>query len=1373
VTATVASLEHMTAPAAARGGCSEPLVLANLLNDLDALVPLLLREIRCASWLDAYLIAAGMNQIAEDWLHPDPAGIGEISRALAARRRYVAAGAARTAAAAATRLRRLRRRRSVRDAARWQRDLAALVDALAERTLAPPLHDATAPMLAAATVIAARLPSLPGDLRREVLRLPSCFRSFDQQPADVEQLVDKVARRRPKRDRPIVVAGIRTSGSYLAPLAAAALRRQGYRSVGVLTIRPGCGLRAPERRLLRNAGARGGAVLLTDDPPATGESLAAAAGDVERLGVPRTSIVLLLQSFGSGADLPPALVGYERVLLPWECWAIHALVAPPNVCSVVGELLAADSTVVAVERRSLPPPTRMRAHVAARYRFELVDSAGVRSVREIYVKGAGLGYLGRHALAVERALPGRVPRIHGIVDSLLFREWLPDERRAESSALDEAALAREVAAYAVQRRRALAVDEDVAQRLTGRSAVWEVASRLASGAFGRAWPLVHVAVVGPAFRRILRARSPSVVDGAMDLENWFTAERGRAPLVKVDADEKAFSSSDLSCYDAAFDVAGAAAAAGARIAPVALRDAYEDASGEQIDDERWLLYQLVALWSCARERPERAADADRAAARALQTYLAALYLEDVEPATEGPLCALDVDGVLETETLGFPGATPASMLSLRGLARHGFRTVLVTGRSVGEVVERCRAYRLAGGVAEYGSATYDASNDRIRIHVPAEDAHALDEVRARLLELDGVRVDPDYSLVVRASRVDGRRTRRALDPDTVAKTLAGVASTARIRVVQGEAQTDFVARDVDKGTGVRALIGELGGDAASMRPLAAAVGDTVEDLPLLALAERASAPGHAAPAVVGPRVRRERRPYQQGLALAVGRLLGHRPGACPVCRAPTWPSASAFLLAILGAREGGRSTLCRRALALRAAAAKVRVDGATTAATAATGRVASLAAHIVTPLYRDGYALVLASGITAVVGFAYWAVAAHVYSAAAIGLNSVLISSMMFLAGISQLNLSNVLVRFVPTAGTHTRRLVLASYGASAIVAAAASAGFIAVAARWSATFRVLDSSVGLQLWFVGATIVWCIFVLEDGVLTGLGQAVWTPIESGFFSVAKLALLLALATLVSTYGVFASWTVAVAASVVPVNFFVFRRFIPRAAATPLPPESGVTRREFIRYVAADYVGASCWLASTTLLPVIVAQEAGAAAAGYFSLAWIVSFPLLLVSANMGASLIVHGLRNQGELTRLARQMVVQTWRVVVPAAVALAVCGPYLLRVFGAAYSHEGATLLRILAVAAVANVVTTIAVSAARVRRRMTVVVAVLASQCALSLGLAVPLLRVYGIVGVGLAWLIGQLSVAVAVAVAHVGLRETVGRLRALRPGWERTPR
>src|ERR1700690_1752029 len=49
-----------------------PLLVRNLLNDLATLGPLLLDEVRRASWFNAYLLAAGMNQIVEDYLHPDP-----------------------------------------------------------------------------------------------------------------------------------------------------------------------------------------------------------------------------------------------------------------------------------------------------------------------------------------------------------------------------------------------------------------------------------------------------------------------------------------------------------------------------------------------------------------------------------------------------------------------------------------------------------------------------------------------------------------------------------------------------------------------------------------------------------------------------------------------------------------------------------------------------------------------------------------------------------------------------------------------------------------------------------------------------------------------------------------------------------------------------------------------------------------------------------------------------------------------------------------------------------------------------------------------------------------------------------------------------
>ncbi len=58
---------------------AEPLLLADLLNSLEDLANLLPRPLRGHNWLNAYLLAAGINQIVEDYLHPDPLALRRIA----------------------------------------------------------------------------------------------------------------------------------------------------------------------------------------------------------------------------------------------------------------------------------------------------------------------------------------------------------------------------------------------------------------------------------------------------------------------------------------------------------------------------------------------------------------------------------------------------------------------------------------------------------------------------------------------------------------------------------------------------------------------------------------------------------------------------------------------------------------------------------------------------------------------------------------------------------------------------------------------------------------------------------------------------------------------------------------------------------------------------------------------------------------------------------------------------------------------------------------------------------------------------------------------------------------------------------------------
>jgi hydroxymethylpyrimidine pyrophosphatase-like HAD family hydrolase len=282
-----------------------------------------------------------------------------------------------------------------------------------------------------------------------------------------------------------------------------------------------------------------------------------------------------------------------------------------------------------------------------------------------------------------------------------------------------------------------------------------------------------------------------------------------------------------------------------------------------------------------------------------------VFLRELPPVPPGgPLCALDVDGVLETEHLGFPALTASAARALRALLAHGYRPLLASGRSAAEIVERCRAYGLAGGVAEYGAVTYDAQEDRLRVLLSPDQGRRLDRLRAALMTIEDVHVDPGYRYSVRAFRYTrgGRRVR--LDAATSARALSRM-DRGEIAAIDGEGQTDFVVRAIDKGVGLRALTGALG-SAHEARPLAFAVGDTAADRPAFDLAAVAFAPANATADTRGAAVTVLRRAYQPGLEEAVRSVLGHRPGGCIRCRGPRLTDERELLLRVLGAQERGR-----------------------------------------------------------------------------------------------------------------------------------------------------------------------------------------------------------------------------------------------------------------------------------------------------------------------------------------------------------------------------------------------------------------------------------------------------------------------------------
>jgi len=415
------------------------------------------------------------------------------------------------------------------------------------------------------------------------------------------------------------------------------------------------------------------------------------------------------------------------------------------------------------------------------------------------------------------------------------------------------------------------------------------------------------------------------------------------------------------------------------------------------------------------------------------------------------------------------------------------------------------------------------------------------------------------------------------------------------------------------------------------------------------------------------------------------------------------------------------------------------------------GRLRGLARdHLARPLYRDGYALILSTGITSGLGFVFWVLAARLYPAETVGRNSAALAASILVSGVAQLNLMGALLRFLPRAGGATTRLIAGAYLVPCALAAALGVGFVAGVGRWAPELAGLRDDPRAGAGFVALAMVWCLAMLGDNVLTALGKTAWVPKQNAAVALAKIVLLVGFAGVGPAAA--AGWPILMAIGVplvvaaLPVGAIVFLRVAPAHARATADTAEGIGAAGLARFVAADYAGMLCTMGSTLTLPILVTEVVGPRENAYFYQAWLLATTLNTVAGNMATSLTVAGAGDPTAAAGHARAARRQLARLLIVPVIALVVAAPLALRPFGAEYAAGGATALRLLALAVPAYAVVVVGLALARVRRRMGDVILLQALSCAVTLGLAAALAPRFGVAGVAAAWLVAQFVAAAA---------------------------
>ncbi|MFE4410830.1 lipopolysaccharide biosynthesis protein [Streptomyces sp. NPDC056821] len=397
-------------------------------------------------------------------------------------------------------------------------------------------------------------------------------------------------------------------------------------------------------------------------------------------------------------------------------------------------------------------------------------------------------------------------------------------------------------------------------------------------------------------------------------------------------------------------------------------------------------------------------------------------------------------------------------------------------------------------------------------------------------------------------------------------------------------------------------------------------------------------------------------------------------------------------------------------------------------------------------LLRNAYALMLNTGISAVLGLGFWLAAARYYTEDAVGQGSAAIAAMKLLAGLTAVTLMGALARFLPVAGRTASRLIFRTYVASSVVVALAAGAFLLTLDVWGPSYHFLHGLLS-GLGFIAAVVAWSLLTLQDAVLMGLRRALWVPVGNTVFSTVKLGLLVALAVALPATGVFVSWVASIAASTVPLGWLVLRRLVPQHMKATQGRTQPPTLREIGRFLAGDCTGSLFSLAVVSLVPVIVAAQVSSADNAYCYIALTISSTVNVLAINMGASLTVEGSHNPARLAANTRAALRRMVRIMLPVCGGLFLGAPVILGMFGGGYADAATPLLRWFAVGALLRVVMEIYFAALRAQSRTSGLAYLQGLLCVLVLGLTLLLLPRMGLTGAGVAE-VSSLSVIVAIA-------------------------
>ncbi len=394
-----------------------------------------------------------------------------------------------------------------------------------------------------------------------------------------------------------------------------------------------------------------------------------------------------------------------------------------------------------------------------------------------------------------------------------------------------------------------------------------------------------------------------------------------------------------------------------------------------------------------------------------------------------------------------------------------------------------------------------------------------------------------------------------------------------------------------------------------------------------------------------------------------------------------------------------------------------------------------LTKYIRDPLYRNSLFLMLNTGLVSIFNYLFWLMASHMASAVDIGLATEAISAAAMLVALSRLGMDDSLTRFYPQSkdpdGFYNSLIVI-----MLLVTVIVIIGFIIGLPYISPALLFLDKWQ-YSLLFIGYIFLTSVCDMQGTALVAIRRA-----DLAFLQYSILILRIPLLIVLGSSGMFGIFLA------LDITYFIML-----AAGLLLLYKMKISRnlhidfneaRKTFYFSLGSYTSTAIATAPITLIPILIVNIAGAAQEAYFYVAYAIATFLFMVPDSIAASMFVEGSHDR-PLRDTAFKALRFAFMILTPMVLAIIFFEDNVLVLFSPEYSAAAHQLLLLLTLSSPFYAAIAIFVTVVQVQKKMVLLNCIKLGLSGLTIGLGFVLLLKLGLMGIGYAWLLANVIIAV----------------------------